>query len=324
MIRIGVIGAGPNGTGNAKNLAKHDNRCRIAAVADPNSDAAKKLAQVYGAKAFAGAEELLGEVDAVVVSSPNFLHKEHTVLAAQAGKHVWIEKPMALSVSEADAMVEAVTQAKVTSMIGFSVRFDGITRKMKEVVQAGTLGNLVSLWSRRLSFCDPSKIHGWRLDYARSGGVLAELMVHEIDWILDIAGKPTTIYCRKASRKHTDPRDNEHIWLTLGFGEERTATIEGSQMALIADFYRGIVGSKASLHTRNWGGELHLQTTPDATAKLEALPPFDKHGHFLDVIEGRCSSVADVRYGRTIVKLCETIIESAVSGKALTFREETA
>lgn len=324
MIRIGVIGAGPNGTGNAKALAKHDQRCRIVAVADPSQEAAKKLAQVYSAKTFAAPQDMLNEVDAVVISSPNFLHPEQTILAANAGKHVFIEKPMALTVAEADRMVEAVTRAKVASMIGFSVRFDRVVRKMKEVVQAGTLGDLVSLWSRRCAFFDPSKIQGWRLDYARSGGVLTELMVHEIDWILDIAGPPTTVYCRKASRRHDDPRDNEHIWLTLGFGSETTATIEGSQMSLIADLYKGIIGSKATLHTRKWGGELHLQTDTSATTQLDLAPVFDKHGHFLDVIEGRCQSVADVRYGRMITRLCETIIESCTTGKAMTFKGDPA
>src|SRR6185369_7951915 len=119
MIRIGLIGAGPNGTGNVAKLAKHTSRCRVTAIADPVKAAAEKVAAVYGAKVFTKPEELLDDVDAVVISSPNFLHCEHAVAMASAGKHVLIEKPMALSVADADKIVAAVEKSKVASMVGF-------------------------------------------------------------------------------------------------------------------------------------------------------------------------------------------------------------
>lgn len=317
MIRIGIVGAGPNGTGNAKNLAAHEDRCSITAVADPNVEAAKTLADCYGAKAVSDMKDILDAVDAVVISSPNFLHREHTLAAAEAGRHVWIEKPMALSVADADVMVEAVGRAGVASMIGFSVRFSGIVRKMKEIYTSGQIGDLLSLWSRRLCFFDPATRKGWRFDYSKSGGVMAELLVHEIDWIVDIAGDPNAVYCRKASRYHDDPRDNEHIWLTLSFEGDTTGTIEGSQMSLIADYHRGIVGTKGSAATRNWGGDLFLQTEPKKADQVEPAEGFDKHGHFLDVIEGKCESVADVSHGRKIVLISEKAVESAVTGQVV-------
>lgn len=315
MIRIGVIGAGPMGAGNAQKLASHAARCQITAVVDPNPAAAQKLAQLYSAKTAGELSDILHVVDAIIISSPNFLHVEQAVAAAQAGKHIFIEKPMALTVADADQIVQAVDQARVASLVGFSVRFDGTVRRMKELVTTGQMGDLVSLWSRRLSYFEPAK--GWRTEYSKSGGVMAELMAHEIDWMVDIAGVPSSVYCRKASRNHNDPRDNDHIWLTMNFGPETCGTIEGSQMSAASDYARGIVGSQAAAVTRYWGKKLQFCTPPNGWKDLDDLPDFDKHGHFLDVIEGKCASVADVHYGRRIVRISEQAIASAVTGNPL-------
>ena len=317
MIRIGVIGAGPNGTGNAQALATHNERAKIVAVADIDPAPGRRLAGAYGAKRVEDYREMLDDVDAVVISTPNDLHAEMAVTCARAGKHLWIEKPMALSTADADRIVEAVESVGVATMVGFSVRFDGIMRRMKEVYADGQVGELLSIWSRRLCFFDPATVTPWRLEYARSGGVMSELIAHEVDWIVDIAGDPTSVYCRKASRRHDDPRDNDHLWITLGFDGGATGSIEGSQMSMIADYYRGLVGTVGSVSTRQWGNELYLQTTPHDAPRLDPLPGFDKYAHWLDVIEGRRESIADARYGRKIVYISEKAIESAVTGQAV-------
>jgi predicted dehydrogenase len=318
MIRIGLIGAGPNGTGNIANLAKHTSRCRVTAIADPIKAAAEKVAAIYGAKAFAKPEELLDDVDAVVISSPNFLHCEHAVAMATAGKHVLIEKPMALSVGDADKIVAAVEKAKVASMVGFSVRFGGLVVQMKSMYQAGDLGELVSIWSRRLCKLDIPK-DNWRGKYALSGGVMSELIAHEIDYIVSIAGMPASVHCRAMSQLKDDPRANDHIWMTLGFTSGATGTIEGSQTSTVAEYYKGLVGTKGGLHTRNWQNELYFGRNQSEAGLVKLPPDFDKHGHFLDAIEGRCASAADARYGREIVRITEKALESVVSGETVKF-----
>lgn len=315
MIRIGVIGAGPNGRGNCRKFAEnHGDRCTVVAVADVNAEAGRELAGTYGAKAVVLPEEMFDDVDAVAVSSPNFLHCEHAIAAARAGKHVWVEKPMALSVVEADRIVEAVNEAGVHSIVGFSVRFGGVERTLAAQYKEGKLGELLSIWSRRVAGFGKDRSQSWRGAFAMSGGVISELIAHEIDWMVDIAGIPQTVYCRKASQVHDDPRANDHVWLMLGYEGEKTGTIEGSQMGTIADYYRGIAGRKASAYTRKWGGEAWLQTGPKEDTQLETLPPLDKHGHFLDVIEGKCESYAPVAWGREIVRITEKALDSAASG----------
>ena len=317
MIRIGVIGAGPNGTGNATRLAGLKQRCRVVAVVDPNAAAAGTLADTLGAKALTDYNEMLDAVDAVVISSPNFLHAEQAVACAEAGKHIWIEKPMALNTADADRIVAAVECAGVHSFIGFSVLFDPAIWRMRELVKAGGIGDLLSIWSRRMAFSDPAGRSSWRHDYSKSGGHISELLAHELHWIMDLAGMPRTVYCRKASRTHADPRDNEHLWITLGFGGEATGTLEGSQMSRVPDYYRGVLGSTAGLCTQDWGRQLMLFRGPKDAQQITPLPPFDKHAHFLDVLEGAEPSLADARSGRAVVYVSEKAIESALSGSVV-------
>jgi predicted dehydrogenase len=316
MIRIGVIGAGPNGTGNAASLAKFTDRCRITAVADPVPAAAEKLAAVYGAKSVATPEQLVDDVDAVIISSPNFMHCQHALAMAKAGKHLFIEKPMALTVAEADQIVAAVNAARVASFVGFSVRFGGLVVQMKKMFDAGDLGDLVSIWSRRLCELGVPAGH-WRNQFVKSGGVMAELITHEIDFAVHIAGMPNTVYCRKVSRFNDDPRANDHIWLTLGFPSGATCTIEGSQIATVADYYKGMTGAKGGLHTRNWQGELYFGKNQSEAERVELPADIDKHRHFLDVIAGECASAASAQYGRDITLICEKALESAVTGNAI-------
>jgi predicted dehydrogenase len=93
MIRIGIIGAGPNAQGHA-HYYHQSPRARVAAIADVALDRAQALAGEVQAKAVSDYTQFLNDVDAVVVSSPNFLHREQAIACAQAGKHVYCEKPI--------------------------------------------------------------------------------------------------------------------------------------------------------------------------------------------------------------------------------------
>jgi predicted dehydrogenase len=317
VIKIGIIGAGGIAGHHVKKFSSMPDRCRIVAIADPVEAAVKKLADEACAKPFSKFNDFLSEVDAVIIGSPNFLHPEQTIACAQAGKHVWCEKPMALEDADAARMVAAVEKAKVTSFVGFSVRFDAQQVKMKEIYDSGVLGTPISIWSRRLSYFEPVAASSWRFQYDKSGGVMSELTAHEIDWMVHTSGDPRAVYCRKASRQHNDPRENDHLWITFDFGPEYTGTIEGSMMAPIADYYRGIVGTEASVYTTHWGGKLQLKKVKGDPDDLELPPAFNKHQHFLDVIEGKCANVADLKWGEKIVNISNKAIASAVSGQVV-------
>ncbi len=322
MIQIGIIGAGPNGAGHAKRFQNFADRCRIAAVADPVHEKADELAAACGAKACGDFKEFLPEVDAVVISSPNFLHAEQAVTCARAGKHLWIEKPMALNSEEARRMAEAADAAKVKTFVGFSVRFTGLILLYEQYLKEGKLGAPLSVWSRRLCF---SKMRGrtsWRQDFQKSGGVISELMAHEIDWVVHLLGFPARLSCRIQSRRQADPRDNDHVWMTLGYEDGAAATLECSQMAAMPEYYRGVMGREGAVFSNKWGDEAyyhHVEKAPkDGPVSLPLEEKFDKHGHFLDVLEGKCESRADVHWGAKVVRFSELALDSAAKGETIT------
>ncbi len=109
--------------------------------------------------------------------------------------------------------------------------------------------------------------------------------------------------------------------MTFTFNPEFTGTIEGSQMAPIADYYRGIIGAKASIYTTHWGGRVQLKKADvNDPVELELPPALDKYRHFLYVIEGKCASVADATWGEKIVHILSSqAIASAVSGEVVMF-----
>jgi predicted dehydrogenase len=136
-------------------------------------------------------EELLAqEIDAVYVASPPHAHCDQVVRAAQSGRHVLCEKPMALSQEEVDRMAAAVNGSGVKFMLGFCMRFNPYHRKARDLVQAGTLGQMV-MGRAELTCWYPPLAEAWRQDAALSGGgALIDMGTHCLDILEWIMGAP--------------------------------------------------------------------------------------------------------------------------------------
>lgn len=318
MIRIGIIGAGPNAAGHAKYFSK-SGRARLVAVADVDLPRAEALAtECGGAQAVGDYREFLDRVDAVVISSPNFLHRDQAVAAARAGKHVYCEKPMGLTVPEAQDIVDAVTEAGVKSAVGFSVRFDKTTQTMARLLREGSLGKLVSVCSRRLMMI-PLPTGGWRADPRKSGGLLMEINIHEIDWILSMGGELQSLYARRYTAQNTaDPLANDHLWVTFNFANGAIGSHEGGWQSPVIQFFRSVSGTEGGISTDEWGNTLYRWKLDKSRDTLPPDAPFDLRGHFLDCIEHDATPVADVRCGLRVTQVCAAVLESCASGQPVT------
>jgi predicted dehydrogenase len=175
------------GRGLADSLAKR-NDVRIAAVADPVEAACQQAAEAYRASGHAGYEEVLSraDIDAVVVAAPNYLHKEITIAAARAGKHVFCEKPMALNTADCDLMIRAAADAGVKLMVGHVLRLMFPYWRIKELAGDGGLGTPFCVSIRRIQRWSP---RGWRARLDQSGGPLFEVHVHELDFMRHLCGE---------------------------------------------------------------------------------------------------------------------------------------
>ncbi len=320
MIRIGIIGAGNNAAGHARYYHQSP-RTEVVAIADPDRDRAAKLAEEVDARPLDDFRDFVDDVDAVVISSPNFLHRDHAVGCAQAGRHVFCEKPMGLDAAEARQIADAVDAAGVHCTVGFSVRFGPPVQTFQRLLREDAIGQPVSLWSRRLHYLDPAAHAGWRMDPARSGGLLLEINVHELDWLMALGGDVDSVFARTAAHDASHPRANDHVWFTLNLACGAVAQHEGSWLAATPNMFIGLHGRNGGAQTDPWRTEVQFSELGGSFNPVELAPPFDLRAHFLDTIEHGTDPVADAAWGLKVMTVAEAIFESAATGRVVPVAE---
>ena len=151
-VRVGLIGCGNMGSGLLKNCAQLEN-ATAAAVADPVIESAKKLADELSVPAYDDYKKMLAEeeIDAVIVAVPNYLHAPVSIDVAESGRHVFCEKPMAITVSDCDRVIQTARANGVKLMIGQVLRYLPVFAKIKEIIDSGILGEPFSIYISRLS-----------------------------------------------------------------------------------------------------------------------------------------------------------------------------
>jgi len=190
-VRWGVIGAG--GIAARRTIPEFKemvSNAEILSVMDINAGRANEVAEQFEVPHHcATEEELLGqEIDAVYIATPQNVHAAQTIQAAEAGKHVLCEKPIAVSVDEVDRMEAACTKAGVRFMLAWCMRQNVYNKKARELVQAGALGKMV-MGRAELTCWYPPIADSWRQDSSIShGGALLDMGTHCLDileWIMD-------------------------------------------------------------------------------------------------------------------------------------------
>ncbi len=185
----GVVGLGIHAVGRMLPALRRSRQARLVAVHSRRHHVTRDVAAQYSARGYETLDDLLcdPEVQVVYLATPHDLHAEQTLRCAAMGKHVLVEKPMALSVEDAAAMVRACARAGVKLYVGFHLRFHPAHQQARAIVAAGEIGEIVWVGARWMSFRDPDA--GWRLDPSRSGGTLLTARgVHLIDLIRHICG----------------------------------------------------------------------------------------------------------------------------------------
>jgi predicted dehydrogenase len=168
---------------------------KIVGVATTRPESAQRAAQEIGCDAWtADYHELLArpDVDVVDICTPNHMHEEIVIAAAQAGKHIYCEKPLAMTVEEGRRMVEAVQKAGVKTQMTFNLRFFPAVARARQLIEAGFLGQIFSFRGRyyRSSYISPDKPLSWRLRKAVSGGgALFDLGSHILDLLYYLLGE---------------------------------------------------------------------------------------------------------------------------------------
>lgn len=244
MLRVGLVGCGFMGRMHA-NVYGLLEGAKLVAIADHKPDRQEKFAGDFGVNGYASLEAMLAseELDVVDICLPTYLHKDATLMAAQAGKHVFCEKPMALTVAEADEMIAAVDQAGVQLMIGHCIRFWPEYALLKQITDEGRLGKLLSINLLRYGEFPHWSSDNWLADEKLAGGGVLDMHIHDTDFIHYLLGDPDSI----SSWGTVDERGPGHVFTTMTYGST-IAHLEGGwnlpshtpfKMAFRAIFERG-------------------------------------------------------------------------------------
>ncbi len=191
ILRLGVIGLGRAAAQMLPSLLAHPG-VRVTAAADPNPEARARFEAELGGRSVASAEELCADpqIDAVYIASPHQYHVGGALLAANAGKHLIVEKPMALSLEECRAMTDAAERNGVVLIVGHSHGFDPASMMIRRLVHSGAVGPLRMITN--LNFNDflyrPRRPE--ELDTARGGGIIYNQIPHMIDVARTVHGGP--------------------------------------------------------------------------------------------------------------------------------------
>ncbi|MCG2621340.1 Gfo/Idh/MocA family oxidoreductase [Arthrobacter sp. I2-34] len=190
-VGLGVVGLGMAGGAMVAAVGTHPG-VRLVAAADPNQALRARFEAGEGLPAYADLDTLLADpaVDAVYLASPHQFHHQQALAAARAGKHIVVEKPMALALDECDQMIEAADRAGVALVVGHTHGFDPAVMLIRELVASGAYGTLsmIAQWNYTNFLYRPRRPE--ELDTARGGGILYNQIPHQVEIARTIAARP--------------------------------------------------------------------------------------------------------------------------------------
>ncbi len=188
-LRLGVAGLGRAFALMAPTLGAHS-RVTLVAAADPRDEARARFTAEFGGAVHATVEALCADpgVDAIYVATPHPLHAAHAIAAARAGKHVLVEKPMALTLADCDAMIDAACATGVALIVGPSHSSDAPVRRARELIESDAYGPLRMITA--LAFTDfvYRPRHADELDAKQGGGAVCNQAAHQVDVVRYLAG----------------------------------------------------------------------------------------------------------------------------------------
>ncbi|MBI4025393.1 MAG: Gfo/Idh/MocA family oxidoreductase [Verrucomicrobia bacterium] len=324
-IRIGLVGCGGIGQHLISYLPKIP-RARLTFVCDENADAAGQLARRLSVAACATPDELIGmpEVDAVIVGVPQFAHKEIVLKAAARRKHIFCEKPMALSLADCDEMLAAGARAGVKFMVGQVLRLIPIYAKARQWVQEEDMEQPLGIAVTRSCYSGDLFGKGWRLKRELTGGLLFEVNVHELDFMRHICGEAENVFAQ--SRKVFDHSvEYEDLWhVQIKFQSNAIGLLRASLSACVGEHHFTIQCPRGTITNNTPGGILSLKkregairtVTEDEIQKMEDGFLWELRSWVEAVLDDK-PMIVTARDGRQAVALAEAACESARTGRVI-------
>lgn len=321
MRKVAVIGCGHWGKNLLRNFSELG---ALNSICDPREELCSKFSAEYNVPALDFGEVLKSDCDGVVIAAPARLHASLSQRAFAAGKHVYVEKPLAMTLEEADAIIDAGRAANRHLMVGHLLQYHPIFSKLRDLVKQGALGELQYLYSNRFSL---GKIRA-------EEDVLWSFAPHDISMILSLTDRDVkNVKCEALDILQKNICDMARI--QIEFDNGLTGHVSCSWLHPYKEQKLVVVGNKAMAvfdDTREWCQKLAvfehrvdmnaLPPEPQkAEVKYEEVPEAEplkiECQYFLDLMSGNVEPLTDGSEGRAVLNVLTAASASITSGKTL-------
>jgi predicted dehydrogenase len=343
MIRFGLLGCGRISKRHSELLGNGQiEGARLVAVCDKIRARADAVATKFSVSAYDDLNDMLArsDIDAVAVLTPSGMHPEHTIACARAGKHVVVEKPMALRLQDADDMIRACDEAGVKLFVVKQNRFNVPVVKAREALDAGRFGRLI-LGTVRVRWCRDQAYYdqdAWRGTWAYDGGVLTNQASHHVDMLEWFFGDVVSVHARSTTALVKIETEDTAV-ATLKFRSGALGIIEATTAVRPKDLEGSlsILGEKGTVEIagfavnqiRHWNFVDELPSDKVVVEKFSVNPP-NVYGfghqayyqHVVDCLLHQRAALVDGLQGRKSLELISALYESIETGQEVALRFE--
>ncbi len=338
-LRLGLVGMGGVGQLHASALNAVEN-VTVSAVCDIDSDVSRRLGETFGVRWYTDFQQLLrlDEIEAVMIGTPPYLHAPMTLAALETGKHVLVEKPVAVSVREADQMIEKANEVGRWLGVCHQYRTFGRYQAVKQLLEGGTLGAIlrvvwISCGLRPQAYYDSGAWRGtW---WGEGGGVLVNQAIHDLDLLCWLFGEPVQVFGQVGNLMH-EIEVEDIVSGTIQFRNGAFGVLQMGTIDTPGSDYIEIVGDKGTVKVQD-GLRLFVPSVPlrhfirtsreawglNQVAKGRHIPDVNvtESGHavilrdFAGAIRQKRSPFVDGSAGRLALEIANGMILSGVTGR---------
>lgn len=342
MLNIALIGCGRIAVRHAELLgAGLINGARLVAVCDIDKNKAEKFGSKYGVNYYVNFQEMMQNeqnIDAVSILTPSGMHAEHTIALATYKKHIIVEKPMALTLEDADKMIRVCDENGIRLFVIKQNRYNLPVVKLRGALTTGRFGKLV-MGTVRVRWCRDQRYYDqdeWRGTWAMDGGVFTNQASHHVDLLEWLMGDVESVFAKSATQLVDIEVEDTGVALlkfksgALGVVEATTATrpndLEGS-ISILGEKGSVEIGGFAVNEIRHWSFKDSIEEDEIVKRDFSTNPP-DVYGfghkayyeHVVDCIENGGKALVDGLEGRRSLELIMAIYESIETGEEVFLR----
>jgi predicted dehydrogenase len=345
-INVGVISFAHGHVGMYCNQMKDWDDVRLVAAWDDDETRGRASAEKFGMEYTSHLEDVVGrgDIDAIIVTSETSKHADHVEAAAANGKHILLQKPVALTVEDCDRIIAAVDKAGVTLRMAFQMRCDPVNQRMKQLIEDGTVGKVGTLRRRHclnLLFNEafvtgPSR---WHIDPVANKGMFMDDAVHAADFLYWFLGEPVSVMAEIDNVLTTCAPDDTGMAI-YRFPNGAFGLLYNASVTLGAEITTEIYGDKATIQHYYGDGvstpfapagaaplKLYHKGTPQAWEEIH-LPIPKTHGEriaavprpWIDQLKAGAAPDCDARGGKVSTAMCLAAYESAATGRRIALR----